>query len=125
MRKLPTGEPYAGKPPVRFGGRGGETLPDPYQHEGLVMDEDRLPVGSLRNLGPKSAMLLAEAGIRTIAELRILGPAKAYQRAKALKPRSVSLNLLWALAAGLADRDWRDLTQKEKDSLLAQIRSLR
>src|SRR5712691_7165371 len=23
MRKLPTGEPYAGKPPVRFGGRGG------------------------------------------------------------------------------------------------------
>ena len=27
MRKPPTGEPYAGKPPVRFGGRGGETLP--------------------------------------------------------------------------------------------------
>ena len=25
MRKLPTGEPYAGKPPVRFGGRGGVT----------------------------------------------------------------------------------------------------
>src|SRR5207237_1289096 len=23
--------PYAGKPPVRFGGRGGTTLPDPYQ----------------------------------------------------------------------------------------------
>jgi hypothetical protein len=22
MKKLPTGEPYAGKPPVRFGGRG-------------------------------------------------------------------------------------------------------
>src|SRR5258708_27847072 len=24
MRKPPTGEPYAGKPPVRFGGRGGQ-----------------------------------------------------------------------------------------------------
>ena len=24
MRKPPTGEPYAGKPPVRFGGRGGK-----------------------------------------------------------------------------------------------------
>jgi hypothetical protein len=23
MKKPPTGEPYAGKPPVRFGGRGG------------------------------------------------------------------------------------------------------
>ena len=31
MRKPPTGEPYAGKPPVRFGGRGGASLPDPYQ----------------------------------------------------------------------------------------------
>ena len=30
-RKLPTGEPYAGKPPVRFGGRGGESLPYPYR----------------------------------------------------------------------------------------------
>ena len=30
MRKPPTGEPYAGKPHVRFGGRGGATLPDPY-----------------------------------------------------------------------------------------------
>lgn len=26
MRKLPTGEPYAGKPPVRFGGRGERKL---------------------------------------------------------------------------------------------------
>jgi len=31
MKKPPTGEPYAGKPPVRFGGRGGESLPYPYQ----------------------------------------------------------------------------------------------
>ena len=85
------------------------------------MDEDRLPVGALRNLGAKSARVLAETGV---AELRQIGPAKAYARAKALAPRSVSLNLLWAIAAGLADRDWRALTQKEKDSLLAQIRGL-
>ena len=32
MRKPPTGEPYAGKPHVRFGGRGGlETFPTPIQ----------------------------------------------------------------------------------------------
>jgi hypothetical protein len=30
--QLSTGEPYAGKPHVRFGGRGGETLPYPYHH---------------------------------------------------------------------------------------------
>jgi hypothetical protein len=31
MRKQPTGEPYAGEPHVRFGGRGGASLPYPYQ----------------------------------------------------------------------------------------------
>ena len=29
MRKLPSGEPYAGKPHVRFGGRGGVAIPTP------------------------------------------------------------------------------------------------
>jgi hypothetical protein len=36
MKKPPTGEPYAGKPPVRFGGRGGESHPDPYPLSELV-----------------------------------------------------------------------------------------
>src|ERR1700677_4307885 len=31
MWKPATGEPCAGKPPARFGGRGGESLPYPYQ----------------------------------------------------------------------------------------------
>ena len=86
------------------------------------MDEDRLPVAGLRNLGPKSALLLAQADVRTIAELRLLGAVKAYRRAKVLAPRSVSLNLLWAITAGLEDRDWRQLTAEEKASLLAEIR---
>jgi len=33
MRKPPTGEPCAGEPHARFGGRGGVTLPDPYHIE--------------------------------------------------------------------------------------------
>jgi DNA transformation protein and related proteins len=84
------------------------------------MNEDRLPVSRLRNLGPKSARLLAESGVRTIAELRLLGAAKAYRRVK----DKASLNLLWAVAAGLEDRDWRDLTVQEKESLLAEVRFL-
>jgi DNA transformation protein len=59
-------------------------------------------------------MILAEAGIRTIGELRQLGAVKAYVRAKALHPKSASLNLLWGLAAGLEDCDWRDLTATDK-----------
>lgn len=84
------------------------------------MNEDRLPVARLRNLGPRSALMLAEAGIRTIAELRLLGPAKAYKRVE----QKASLNLLWAIAAGLEGRDWRQLNEAEKASLLAEVRRL-
>jgi DNA transformation protein len=86
---------------------------------------DNLPVASLRNLGPKSAMMLAEAGVRTIGELRALGVVRAYLRVKSLRPKSASLNLLWAIAAGLDDREWRELTTAEKNSLLFEIRRLR
>src|ERR1700743_604369 len=38
MRKPPTGEPYAGKPPVRFGGRGRpQTLPGAGLAKGLMI----------------------------------------------------------------------------------------
>ncbi len=70
-------------------------------------------------------MMLAEAGVRTIDELEELGAVRAYTRVKALRPKSVSLNLLWALAAGLADRDWRELDKAEKDALVTEARRLR
>ena len=70
-------------------------------------------------------MMLAEAGIRTIGELRELGAVRAYLRVKSLRPKSVSLNLLMALAAGLVDRDWRELSKEEKDVLIAEGRNLR
>ena len=86
---------------------------------------DSRPVSTLRNLGPKSAMMLVQAGISTLDELRELGAVKAYVRVKSLRPKSVSLNLLWALAAGLKDRDWREFEAAEKESLRAEVRSLR
>lgn len=85
----------------------------------------RAPTAALRNLGPKSTMMLAEAGVRTIDELRELGAVRAYLRVKALRPKSASRNLLWALAAGLEDRDWRELGKAEKDALVAEVKSLR
>jgi DNA transformation protein and related proteins len=87
--------------------------------------QNRQPVSTLRNLGPKSAMMLVEAGISTLDDLRELGAVKAYLRVKSLRPKSASRNLLWALAAGLEDRNWRELEVAEKESLLAEVRSLR
>jgi DNA transformation protein len=78
----------------------------------------------LRNLGPKSAKALAAAGISTREELERLGAVAAYARVKAHDPQFASLNLLWALAAGLEGRDWRSLTRPEKDALLAALKAL-
>ena len=88
------------------------------------MKDDR-PVASLRNLGPRSAVMLAEAGIRTVAELRVIGPARAYARVIANRKRGASLNLLWSMAAGLDDRGWQEVTAEEKASLLAELRRYR
>ena len=79
----------------------------------------------LRNLGPKSAVMLAEAGIRTIGELRAIGAAKAYVRVRAISTRGASVNLLWSLAAGLDGRGWQEVSAEEKELLLAEVRRLR
>lgn len=81
------------------------------------MTDPAAPIGALRNLGPKSAAMLRAAGITTIAELSDAGALDAYARVRAIWS-GASLNLLWALAAGLQGRDWRDLAAVEKRALL-------
>jgi hypothetical protein len=44
----------------------------------------------------------------------------AFRLVKQRQP-TVSLNLLWAMAAGLEDRDWRELSKEEKDRLLRAV----
>ena len=78
------------------------------------------PIENIRNLGPTSAAWLREVGVMTIADLERLGPARTYRLVKQRQP-TTGLNLLWAMAAGLADRDWRELTDAEKESLIAEV----
>ena len=75
-----------------------------------------LPIESLRNLGPKSGQWLRKAGITTIAELERLGPVVAFRLVKQHQPKA-SLNLLWAMAAGLKGKDWRELSEAMKKRL--------
>ena len=74
-------------------------------------------IASLRNLGPKSEVMLRQAGISTVEELRELGAVKAY----ALVKRSgvnASLNLLWAMEGALSDRPWQEVAKSDRLSLL-------
>lgn len=91
----------------------------------LKLPQNDLPVTMLRNLGPASATMLAEVGIRTIGELRAIGAAKAYVRVRAVRTRGASVNLLWSMAAGLDGRGWQEVSAEEKESLLAEVRRLR
>lgn len=74
------------------------------------------PIESLRNLGPKSGQWLREAGITTVADLQRFGPMVAYRLVKQRQPRA-SLNLLWALTAGLKGEDWREISEATKQQL--------
>ncbi len=85
----------------------------------------RRPIAGLRNLGPKSAMWLHAAGIGTIDELAEIGAVRAFLRVQSSQPKGVSLNLLWALAAGLENRDWRELWPDEKQRLRDEVKALR
>lgn len=78
------------------------------------------PIENLRNIGAQSAEWLRDAGIKTTADLADIGPVKAYQKVKRREIRC-GLNLLWALAAGLEGKDWRDLSEEEKEKLKAEL----
>ena len=71
------------------------------------------PIESMPSLGPKSGEWLREAGITTIANLERLGPVAAYRLVKQRQPKT-SLNLLWAMAAGLKGKDCRKLSGATK-----------
>ena len=103
-------------------GRHLQELQNKFADVGFASDELELhePIDNLRNLGPASAAWLRDAGISTIAQLERLGPVLAYQLVKQ-KHSAASLNLLWALAAGLSNRDWRDLSEQEKAALGSQL----
>ena len=87
------------------------------------MPEQTHDLAQLENLGERSAQMLSAAGITTIGQLRDLGPAVAFLAVKqaGLRP---SMNLLWAIAAGLQQRHWTDLSAAEKAALRQKLEDL-
>ena len=77
-------------------------------------------IADLANLGPKSALFLQCAGIRTIEDLRRLGSVAAYAEVKKVEPKA-SLNLLWALEGALTGLHWREVAREHRTSLLLAL----
>jgi DNA transformation protein and related proteins len=79
------------------------------------------PIENLPNIGPTSVAWLRAIGVHTIRDLERFGPVAAYRAVQRQQPQA-TLNLLWALAAGLIGVDWRSLSEAEKARLLAQVK---
>ncbi len=77
-------------------------------------------IKNLRNLGPQSAKMLAKAGIVSNEKLKALGAVAAFLAVKRAGC-SPSNNLLWALQGALTDRDWKEVSHKDRLSLLMQL----
>jgi predicted flap endonuclease-1-like 5' DNA nuclease len=77
-------------------------------------------LSALRNLGPRSAAILAAAGIATLAQLRRLGAVAAFVRARR-HDAAVSLNLLYALAGALDGVHWRQVQRERRLELLTAV----
>lgn len=100
-----------------------DELKTKFEDVGWATRESELsePIENLRNIGTVSADWLREVGIKTIADLREIGSVRAFQMVQRREPEC-GLNLLWALTAGLEDRDWRELTDEEKSALREALR---
>ena len=75
-------------------------------------------------MGPASAAMLRSAGIRSVAQLRRLGSARAFLRVQAAG-QSPSLNLLWALEGALTGVPWREVARLERTRLLLEVDDLK
>jgi DNA transformation protein len=78
------------------------------------------PIDNLPNVGSTSASWLREVGIRTISDLERIGPVAAYKLTKQKHPEA-TLNLLWALEAGLLGKDWREISDADKKRLRFEL----
>ena len=103
-------------------GRHLEELQAKFADVGFSHSENDLsqPIDNLPNLGPTSASWLRDAGIKTITDLERFGSVAAYKLAKQKHPQA-TLNLLWALEAGLLGMDWRELSDETKQRLRNEI----
>jgi DNA transformation protein len=78
----------------------------------------------LKNIGPKTAEWLADAGIYTLEQIEDLGAVETYRRLKAAHPDKVTLNALYGLHAALLGIHWTMVTPDMKADLQRQLEKL-
>lgn len=78
----------------------------------------------IEGLGPKSSAWLAELGIHSLDDVRRLGVAQTYRRAKQAFPRNVTWNLLYGLHAAIDGVRWSDYPEAVRARMRAEVGAL-
>lgn len=74
----------------------------------------------IRNVGPKSAAWLRQVGVRTLDDLRAIGPVEAFMKVRRAGFRP-SLNLVYALEGALLDCHWQQVPDDRRSELLLAV----
>ena len=77
---------------------------------------DEIPVGKLRNIGPASTRTLADIDVHTAGDVRTLGIPLVLHILRS-KGIMVSMNLAYALHAGLLGVHWLELDPETKETI--------
>lgn len=88
----------------------------------LLSSHVTCPLVNVANLGPKSAAILAAAGIDSLEHLAKLGSVAAFATVKRSGAR-VSLNLLRAIEGALTGESWQTVAREHRASLLLALES--
>lgn len=76
-------------------------------------------LAELRNIGPKSARRLLEAGIESREAIEALGAVAVFKRLRKQYP--ASLTMLWALQGALLDLPYHQIPPEIKAALLEEL----
>jgi DNA transformation protein len=107
---------------VRLNGRDPPTadVPNITKYEAFWSGYSIMRIEDLEGLGPKSAEMLARAGIATAEDLHTMGAVQAFVSVKRAD-EPASLNLLWALEGAVTGRHWKDVAKTERTRLLIAL----
>ncbi len=83
------------------------------------MRDETLLLG-LKNIGPTIAARFEAVGVKTVGDLRIIGPAEAYKRVEASHPGTTMpvCYYLYSLQGALDGVHWDALSKAVKEKLL-------
>lgn len=87
------------------------------------LSPDAVALAALPSLGPTSAKMLIEAGVKDVRALKRLGAVGAYRALRFRFGRRVSMNFVYALECALRGLDWRALEKDRKAELKAQAQA--